>query len=148
MSNPDRTRSDRDDSDRGSNLRDSEMMARLLDALDQGVDIGHYGRLVFVMVARFFISEDEMVELLRNQPDFDEKDARALVLQVKAHDYNPPQREVILEWQENQDYKICTWPEDPRACNVYRELQFPNGIYDQIDDFWEEKVEAEEEEGN
>ncbi len=144
MSNPDRTRTNRNDNDR-SKLRDSQMMARLMDALDQGEDIGHYGRLVFVMVARFFISEDKMVELLHDQPDFDEKDARALVLQVKEHDYNPPQREVILEWQENQDYKICTHPEDPQACNVYRELQFPDGIYDQIGDFWEEKVEAEEE---
>ena len=31
-------------------LRKSEMMAHLLDALDRGKDIGHYGRLVFAMV--------------------------------------------------------------------------------------------------
>ncbi len=141
MSNPDRS----NDTYRSDNLRNSKMMVHLLDALDQGVDIGHYGRLVFVMVARFFISDDKMVELLRSQPDFDEKDARALVLQIKEHDYNPPQREVILEWQENQDFKICTDPEDPQSCNVYRDLQFPDGIYDQIGNFWEEKVEAEEE---
>jgi hypothetical protein len=28
-------------------LRKSEMMAHLIDALDQGEDIGHYGKLVF-----------------------------------------------------------------------------------------------------
>ena len=32
-------------------LRKSDMMAHLLDALDKGKDIGHYGRLVFAMVA-------------------------------------------------------------------------------------------------
>jgi hypothetical protein len=33
-------------------LRQSTMMLHLLDALDRGEDIGHYGRLVFAMVAR------------------------------------------------------------------------------------------------
>jgi len=33
-------------------LRKNDMMAHLLDALDAGNDIGHYGRLVFAMVAR------------------------------------------------------------------------------------------------
>ena len=28
-------------------LRQSEMMSHLLDALDKGEDIGHYGRLTF-----------------------------------------------------------------------------------------------------
>ncbi len=145
MSNSDRSGNQRDDSYPTGDLHDSEMMAHLLDSLEQGVDVGHYGRLAFVMVARFFISEDQIVDLLRKQPDFDEKEARALFLQVKQHDYNPPQREVILEWQEHQDFKICTNPEDPQACNVYRDLQFPDGIYNHIDDFWEEKAEAEEE---
>ena len=35
-------------------LRQSAMMSHLLDALDRGEDIGHYGRLVFAMVARLF----------------------------------------------------------------------------------------------
>ena len=33
-------------------LRQSGTMAHLLDALDQGEDIGHYGRLMFVIVAQ------------------------------------------------------------------------------------------------
>jgi hypothetical protein len=33
-------------------LRKNAMMAHLIDALSRGEDIGHYGRLVFVMVAR------------------------------------------------------------------------------------------------
>jgi hypothetical protein len=80
-------------------LRDSAMMAHLLDALEQGTDIGHYGRLTFVMVARHFLDEDEMVSLLSQQPDHNAEDAQVLVRQVQAHDYNPPKRERILEWQ-------------------------------------------------
>ena len=133
-----------DDEYRSTDLRDSPMMAHLLDALKEGTDIGDYGRLTFVMVARHFLSDDQMVKLLKKQPDLEEKDAQALVLQVKEHDYNPPQRERILQWQARQDFPICPNPEDPNGCNVYRELQFPDHIYDQIDDFWEDKVEAEE----
>ena len=36
-------------------------MAHLLDALDEGKDIGHYGQLAFAIVARYFMSEDEVV---------------------------------------------------------------------------------------
>ena len=45
-------------------LRQSPMMNHLLEALDRGEDIGHYGRLTFVMIARHFVSNDELVELL------------------------------------------------------------------------------------
>ncbi len=41
------------------------MMAHLMDALSQGEDIGHYGRLVFVMVARHFLSEDQLFKQLK-----------------------------------------------------------------------------------
>src|SRR5512138_3113809 len=80
-------------------LRDSPMMAHLLDALQDGTDIGHYGRLVFAMVARHFLSEDEVIRLLSQQPDVDEQEARVLLLQVQGRDYNPPKRERILQWQ-------------------------------------------------
>ena len=39
---------------------------------------------------------------------------------------------------------ICPDPEDPNACNVYKELRFPDGIYEHINEYWEEKVEAQE----
>ena len=71
-------------------LRTSPMMAQLLDTLESGTNIGHYGRLTFVMVARHFLSEDELVDLLSQQPDHTTADSCALVHQVKAHDYNPP----------------------------------------------------------
>jgi hypothetical protein len=123
----------------GDNLRDSPMMAHLLDALEAGTDIGHYGRLTFAIVARHFMDEDKLVRLLAKQPDQDADKARALVLQVKGKDYNPPKRERILEWQAQQDFPICPTPDDPASCNLYRELRLPQGIYDHIDEFWEEQ---------
>ena len=133
--------------ERSDNLRDSPMMAHLLDALQAKTDIGHYGRLTFVMVARHFLEEDEMVKLLSKQPDFSETEARSLIQQVKGHDYNPPKRERILEWQAQQDFPICPTPDEPGTCNVYSELRFPDGIYDHIQDFWEEQARADEQNG-
>ncbi len=132
------------DSTRSTDLRDSPMMSHLLDALEDGTDIGQYGRLVFAMVARHFMSEDELVDLLARQPGMDEQQAKAMVLQVQGRDYNPPKRQRILEWQAQQDFPICPDPDDPQACNVYRELQFPDEIYERIGEFWEEKAKAEE----
>ena len=122
-------------------LADSPMMAHLLEALKDGTDIGAYGRLTFAIVARHFLDDEEIVDLLSGQPGLDEQEARALLLQVKAHDYNPPRRERILQWQTQQEFQICPWPDDPNACNVYTELAFPEDIYDNIEDFWEEKAE-------
>lgn len=116
------------------------MMMYLLDALEKGTDIGHYGRLTFVMVARHFLSEETMVDLLSRQPDHNREDTEALVRQVKGHDYNPPKRERILEWQAQQDFPICPTPDEPGTCNVYQELRFPEGIYENINEFWEEKA--------
>lgn len=130
------------DDTRSDNWQDSRMMAHLVEAMKKGEDIGHYGRLVFVMVARFFMNTDEMVRLLEKQPDMDEQSARALVLQVEQKDYNPPKRDRILEWQSMQDFPICPDPEDPNSCNVYRELRFPDEIYANIGEFWMEKSEA------
>jgi hypothetical protein len=45
-------------------LRQSPMMSHLLEALDRGEDIGHYGRLTFAMVAHHFLDRDELVEWL------------------------------------------------------------------------------------
>lgn len=123
-------------------LRQSPMMGYLLDALADGTDIGHYGRLTFVMVARHFLDDDAMVRLLEHQPEMDEHEARALVAQVREHDYNPPKRERILEWQARQDFPICPNADDPTACNVYRELQFPDGIYEHIQEYYEERAES------
>lgn len=132
------------DAVRSTDLHDSPMMAHLLDALEQGHDIGHYGRLTFVMIAHHFLEDGEIEKLLTGQPEMDETAIRALIAQVKERDYNPPKRERILEWMQRQDFPICPDPDDPNACNVYRELQFPDKIYEQINEFWEEKANTQE----
>ena len=45
-------------------LRNNAMMSHLLDALEDGTDIGHYGRLVFAMVAHHFMDTDEVADWL------------------------------------------------------------------------------------
>jgi hypothetical protein len=120
-------------------LRQSPMMTYLLDALDNGEDIGHYGRLTFAMVAHHFLDKDELVEWLSKDGDTDENEARALVQQVEERGYNPPRRERILEWQEQQDFPICPNPDDPDACNVYNELQFPDAVYQDIQEYQEKR---------
>src|SRR5215212_10467950 len=107
-------------------LRQSPMMSHLLEALDRGEDIGHYGRLTFAMVARYFVDDEDLVQLLAKDGDTDENKARALVQQVEEKGYNPPRRDQIVEWKEQQDFQICPNPDDPDACNVYNELTFPD----------------------
>jgi hypothetical protein len=121
-------------------LRQCEMMSHLLEALDKGEDIGHYGRLTFAMVAHHFLDEEELVEWLSKDGDADESEARALVQQVEERDYNPPRRERILEWQDQQEFPICPNPDDPDACNVYRELDFPDEVFENIQDYREDKA--------
>ena len=120
-------------------LRKSPMMAHLLDALEHGTDIGHYGRLVFAMVARHFLDEEDLVGWLTRDQDFSEAQARSLVVQVQGRDYNPPKRQRILEWQSEQAFPICPHPEDPNACNVYKELKFPDEVYEHISEFYEQQ---------
>lgn len=121
-------------------LQQSPMMAHLLDALEDGADIGHYGRLTFAMVARHFLDENELIAHLQKDPSISETEARALVLQVQGKDYNPPKRDRILEWQQQQEFPICPTPDDPDSCNVYRELQFPEHVYEHISGYYEQKA--------
>jgi hypothetical protein len=121
-------------------LRQSPMMSHMLDALEKEEDIGHYGRLVFAMVGRHFVGEDELVELLRKDRDAEEREIRAMVQQVEEKGYSPPRRERILEWQSQQEFQICPNPDDPDACNVYNELQFPEEVYESIQEYREEKT--------
>ena len=121
-------------------LRQSDIMAHLLDALAEGKDIGHYGRLVFAMVGRHFLSEAELVEHLQQDKDFSADEAKALYAQVSAQNYSPPSRDSILEWQEQQSFPICPNPEDPDGCNLYQDLQFPSEVYESISEYYEEKA--------
>ena len=125
-----------------SDLRKNDMMAHLLDSLEAGKDIGHYGRLVFAMVARHFLSDNELVKLLAKDKGFGEEQARTLVAQVQSRDYNPPKREKILQFLEQQKFPICPDADNPDACNVYKDLQFPEGVYAKINEYYQQKVQA------
>ncbi|MDW5266837.1 MULTISPECIES: hypothetical protein [Acidobacteriaceae] len=120
-------------------LRKDSMMAYLLDALQQGRDIGHYGRLVFAITARHFLSHEDLLTWLSRDPDINESKAKALIRQVEEHGYNPPKRERILEWQAEQEFPILPNPEDPDCGNVYRSLKFPDAIYEHIEEYQEQK---------
>lgn len=121
-------------------LKKDVMMAHLLDALDHKKDIGRYGRLVFTMVARHFLTEDELVAELAKDKDFGEDGARSLYTQVAEHNYNPPRRDKILQYQSEQDFPIIPNPDDPDAGNVYRDLNFPDEVYQHIEEYRQHKT--------
>lgn len=120
-------------------LCQSTMMNHMLDALDRGEDIGHYGRLTFAMIARHFVDNEELVGLLTKDEDADEQEVRAMVQQVEEKGYSPPRRDKILQWQSEQDFQICPSPEDPDSCNIYNELQFPDEVYEDIQEYQEKR---------
>ena len=125
-----------------ADLRKNDMMAHLADSLDEGKDIGQYGRLVFAMVARHFLSEGELVKLLSKDKSFGEDEARRLVTQVQSRDYNPPKREKILQYLSEQKFPLCPNADDPDACNVYKDLTFPEGVYAKINEYYQQKADA------
>jgi hypothetical protein len=125
-------------------LRQDSMMAHLLDSLAAGKDIGHYGRLVFAMVARHFMSHDEVLEWMMKDRDADREKALLMLRQVESKDYNPPRRDKIVAYQAQQEFPILPFPEDPDCGNLYRNLKFPQEIYEHIGDYQEAKMESEE----
>ncbi len=122
-------------------LRNNEMMRHLMDSLDAGKDIGHYGRLTFAMVARHFMEPDELVAELCKDKDFDEEKARVMVEQVIDTDYSPPRANHIREWQKEQEFPIIP-NDDPDAANLYRDIKFPDHVYQKIEQYREAKMHA------
>ena len=94
------------------------------------------------MVGRHFMDEDELVQYLTKNSDFDaDQGARRWSSRCAARlQPAPPQR--ILEWQAQQDFPICPGGDDPDACNVYRNLKFPDGVYENIQEYHEQKAGA------
>lgn len=116
-------------------LQKNNTMAHILDALDDGKDIGHYGRLTFAMVAQYFAGEQEIVNRLQKDKDFSEEEARSLYQQVTSKQYSPPSRDSLLEWQSQQDFQIVPDPDDPDSGNVYQDLTFPESVYESISSY-------------
>jgi DNA primase large subunit len=125
-------------------LKQSQMMNHMLEALENGEDIGHYGRLTFAMVGVYFANDDELVQVMTKDEDADEREVRAMVQQVREKGYNPPNRDKILEWQQKQDFQICPNPDDPDACNVYSELDMPQVVLEDIQEYRAEEQAASE----
>jgi DNA primase large subunit len=125
-------------------LKQSQMMNHILEALENGEDIGHYGRLTFAMVGVYFANDDELVQVMTRDHDAEEREIRAMVQQVREKGYNPPNRDKILEWQQKQDFQICPNPDDPDACNVYSELDIPQGVLEDIQEYRAEEQVARE----
>ena len=123
-------------------LRKDSMMAHLLDSLEAGQDIGHYGRLVFAMVARHFLPHEEVLAWMMKDKDVDEEKATLMLRQVEGRDYNPPRRDKILDYQSKQDFPIIPNIDDPDSGNLYRNLKFPDEIYDHIGHYQEAKLES------
>lgn len=121
-------------------LRRNHMMAHLLGALERGESIGHYGRLVFAMVARHFLDHDALVGWLSHDPEGGAEEARSLVAQVERRGYSPPRRERILEWQRQQAFPIIPNADDPDEGNVYKDLEFPEEVYRHINEYYEQKA--------
>jgi hypothetical protein len=117
-------------------LKSEPMMAHLLATLDSKHSIGHYGRLVFAMVARHFLSPGEVAAYLEKDPECDRAQAESMITQVESRDYLPPKRERILEWMRRQEFPVCPDPNDPGQCNVYRNLEFPKEVYEKIEQFY------------
>jgi hypothetical protein len=120
-------------------LRKDPMMSRLLDALDKGQDVGHYGRLIFAMVARHFLPHDEVLGWLTKDRDFSEEQATTMLRQVDSRDYTPPKRERLVEWQGEQEFQFLD-RDDPDSGNLYRNLKFPDEIYEHIEHYQEAKA--------
>jgi len=117
-------------------LKQNEMMAHLIDSLDRGEDIGHYGRLVFAMVGGHFLEPEELKNWLQRDPSCNEEQAESLLHQVNERGYNPPKPQRILDWMSKQEFPICPHTDHgAQACNVYRDLQFPEEVYRKIEQF-------------
>lgn len=126
------------DDDGVDELRKDPMMAHLLESLDAGTDVGHYGRLVFAMVARHFLPHAQVIAWLTKDNDFNADQAQQMLHQVEGRDYNPPRRERLLQWQKEQEFQFMD-VHDPDSGNLYRNLEFPKEVYDHIGHYQEAK---------
>jgi hypothetical protein len=84
------------------------------------------------MGARHHLSEQELFSWLTKDKDCVEGKARNLLEQVKQRNYNPPRKERVLEWISKQGFPICPNPENLDSCNLYRNLEFPEEVYEHI----------------
>ncbi len=124
-------------------LRKNPMMRHLVEALEAGDDIGHYGRLTFAIVARYFMMPADLAKFIAKDEDESLKEAQGLVHQVIEADYSPPGPQKIRKWNEEQSFPILPPDHDTvDDANVYQDLDFPEIVYDKIKDYHQEQAAA------
>ena len=121
-------------------LRKSPTMTYLLDAAEEGKDIGHYGRLTVAMVGSKFLETDELVDVLLKSGGAEETEVKAMVQQVVERGYNPPSRARLQEWSAEQDFPLMPNADDPDSGNLYRELTMPDEVIESIEEYREQKL--------
>jgi hypothetical protein len=87
------------------------------------------------MGARHHLSDRELISWLTKDKDCNEEKAGNLLEQVKQRNYNPPRKERVLKWMNKQGFPICPNPENPDSCNLYRNLEFPEEVYEHIAEY-------------
>lgn len=120
-------------------MMSSPTIRRLVEAAEAGEDIGHYGELTLAIVGRYFMSDADLVDLLSRCVEMDRKKAAGLVHQVKEGDYSPPRRETLVHWSSEQQFNLIN-VKDPDSGNLYRELTFPDQVYEHIRHYHEDKA--------
>ncbi len=110
------------------------LMKHLLGAVERGEDLGEYGRRVFVTVAQHFATDDEVLNLLADQPG-GLSGARALLAEVRERDEEPPRRAKIVEYMKQQPFPIIPDLNDPTFEDPYVGLNFPPAVRERMPHF-------------
>ncbi|HCJ65758.1 MAG TPA: hypothetical protein DHV62_00130 [Elusimicrobia bacterium] len=123
-------------------LKRVDCLRKMIERLEKKKSIPHYARLLFIMVARFHLSENIIIRILARQPDFSEEEAKEMLDNIKLHDYNPPHCKHILEWMKHtKRYKLCP-SKIPGLCDhpIYKALKFPDRVYESIKEYHEKEL--------
>jgi len=64
------------------------------------------------------------------------------VREVVEAGYSPPKRDKIVDFQSRQDYAIIENLDDADLGNVYKDLRFPDEVYQHIEHYREQKMHA------
>lgn len=123
-------------------LKRVDCLRKIIERLEAKKSIPHYARLLFIMVARFHLSENTIIKLFARQPDFSEEEAKEMLDNVKLHDYNPPHCKHVVEWMKHtKRYKLCP-SKIPGLCDhpIYKALKFPDRVYESIKEYHEKDL--------
>jgi hypothetical protein len=114
------------------------MMGHMLDALDNGEDIGHYGRLVFAMIGHHFVSEDELVKLLTKDPRHERAGDPGDGAAGPGEGLQPAAaREDPRVPEPAGTSRSAPIPTTQTPAIPYQELQFPDEVYESIQEYRE-----------